>query len=811
MSAPLSLALKHVFREAEDIARHSGQRATTAHLLLGLLSFGNPAGRMLERREVEFDRLIKQLREAGTEPAGLLADVEGRCRRAAETFRWPEADCLHLLSVLVRDPTTVAHRALTVYGVPMATLRRKVTAYLVDGKVPRHLGVAEVPAGVPGAGPERARSAQRRAERGQGAAAGRVAQRRSAPATTVAEAPSAPIRVVVAPGPEEPSGEDACEDTAFALDPDRFPLLAGLGRNLTQEAAEGKIDPLVAREAEVHQIVDILNKRRANNPCLVGPPGVGKTAIVEGLARAVALDPGSVPGLAGRVLVAIEPGALFAGTALRGSLTERIRELRAEVADAAGRVVVFLDELHALLGQGGDGSDAASDLKTALARGEFPCIGATTEEEYRLRVEADPALARRFVEVHVAEPTPEVALRILEGLRGRYEAHHGVRYEAEALEAAVRLSHRFLSGRFLPDKALHLVDLAAARGRRQGKAVVDRATVAEVAAGELRVPVERLLMSDAERLLRMESEMAERIVGHPQVVERLARVVRRNQAGFSARRPIGSFLFLGPTGVGKTETAKVLADYLFTTRDALCQVDMSEYGEPHAVARLIGAPPGYVGHEAGGQLSEAVRRRPYQVVLLDEVEKAHPDVLKVLLQVLDEGRLTDGRGRVVDFCNTIVVMTSNLGSDRFSSRRRAVGFGSADEVAAAQQVEGDVLEEARRHFAPELWNRIEERLVFSPLTRADVCQVARLLIAESSRRLEKERGIAFEADEAALEHLIVSGGWSRDLGARPMRQTIQRLVEGPLAEGILRGDFVAGDRVLVHGTGDGLSLEATGA
>ena len=255
----------------------------------------------------------------------------------------------------------------------------------------------------------------------------------------------------------------------------------------------------------------------------------------------------------------------------------------------------------------------------------------------------------------------------------------------------------------------------------------------------------------------------------------------------------------------------MLADYLFTTRDALCQVDMSEYGEPHAVARLIGAPPGYVGHEAGGQLSEAVRRRPYQVVLLDEVEKAHPDVLKVLLQVLDEGRLTDGRGRVVDFCNTIVVMTSNLGSDRFSSRRRAVGFGSADEVAAAQQVEGDVLEEARRHFAPELWNRIEERLVFSPLTRADVCQVARLLIAESSRRLEKERGIAFEADEAALEHLIVSGGWSRDLGARPMRQTIQRLVEGPLAEGILRGDFVAGDRVLVHGTGDGLSLEATGA
>jgi ATP-dependent Clp protease ATP-binding subunit ClpC len=549
----------------------------------------------------------------------------------------------------------------------------------------------------------------------------------------------------------------------------------------------------------------------------VGPPGVGKTALVHGLARAIVLTPDVVPGFEGRIIISIDAGALLSGTSFRGALSERIRELRDEVVKADGRVVVFLDEVHQLLDE--QGADAANDLKTALSDGRFKVIAATTEEELRSKVETDPALLRRFTLVNVDEPTPEEARTILAGLKGLYEDSHQVLYTDDALDAAVRLSHRFIQERQLPHKALDLMDLAGVRARRLGRQQVDRELVAEVTAEMVDVPTERLLLTNAERLLRMEEEMGARVVGHGDAVRRLSEVVRRNQAGFAADRPIGSFLFLGPTGVGKTETAKVLADFLFDNRDSLTQVDMSEYAEPHAMARLIGSPPGYVGHEAGGQLTEAVRRRPYQVLLLDEVEKAHIDVLKVLLQVLEEGRLTDGRGRRVNFCNTVIILTSNLGAERFTGpggigARRRPGFTATREtrddefeVPVDPEILDEVMQDAQDHFPAELWNRIEEKFIFQPLSRADVAEVAKMLIADSSARLSKSAEITFEADDAAIRHLIENGGWSPQFGARPMRRTVQRLIETPIATGIVKSDYAAGDHLLVRMDSAGGALE----
>ncbi len=487
---------------------------------------------------------------------------------------------------------------------------------------------------------------------------------------------------------------------------------------------------------------------------------------------------------------------------------------------ARGGVIVFLDEVHQLIDPGG-GADAGADLKTALADGRFSIIAATTEDEFRTKVEADAALLRRFTVIQIEEPTPEAARAILGGLKGLYEDSHEVLYTDDALDAAVRLSHRFIHGRQLPHKALDLVDQAGVRARRLGWQQVDRELIAEVTAEIVGVPTERLLLTNAERLLRMEEEMAARVVGHEEAVRKLSEVVRRNQAGFASDRPIGSFLFLGPTGVGKTETAKVLADFLFDSPESMTQLDMSEYAEAHAMARLIGSPPGYVGHEAGGQLTEAVRRRPYQVLLLDEVEKAHIDVLKVLLQLLEEGRVTDGRGRQVSFSSALVILTSNLGAARFggpggSGPQKRAGFaparddaltrGAVDAAVDPEVLDG-VVADAREHFPPELWNRIEEKLVFQPLTRAEIAQVAKLLIAQSAQRLAKSKGITFDADEHAIHHLIDHGGWSPEFGARPMRRTVQGLIETPIATGIVRGDFSKGDHVCVTCKGDALSFQ----
>ncbi len=592
----------------------------------------------------------------------------------------------------------------------------------------------------------------------------------------------------------------------------QFPLLSRFGRNLTLLAFDGKIDRVVGRDKEIDMLVDILNRRRSNNPVLVGEAGVGKTAVVEGLAHKIigTHDSAPLPGMENRIVVELEAAQMLTNTSLRGSFAERLQGLKKEVAKADGRIIVFLDELHHWIGMGagGDGNtDGAGELKTALARGEFPCIGATTWEEYRKYVESDPAFERRFQVVRVAEPSPEQAIHIVQGVIGEYESHHGVTYDEDAVPAAVRLSHRYLPDRRLPDKALGIVDQAGSRARRLQGGTVTRRLIAEVLADLAGLSADKLLMNDRERFIGLEDRLMTRIIGQRHAIEKVSTVLRRNYAGFVSGRPIGSFLFLGSTGVGKTEFARAMANVLFHDDDAMTRIDMSEFLEAHSVARLIGAPPGYVGHEGGGQLTESVRRRPYQLVLLDELEKAHPDVLNLLIQVLEDGRLTDSRGRTVDFTNVVIVMTTNLGANAALNRSsRAAGFG----VSAAQDSEGGVreraLDEARRHVRPELWNRFDETIVFDALSRDDVARIARLQLTRSSERLGEERGITFACEPAVVEWLIDNGGYDAEMGARPMRRAIERHIEARIAEAIVHGDVVSPAVVDVIVDGGSLKL-----
>ncbi|MGZ6163421.1 MAG: AAA family ATPase, partial [Myxococcaceae bacterium] len=686
------------------------------------------------------------------------------------------------------------HELLAGTGLDLTAVRNTALSYFLSGRMPRKFGprdarvpVRPAPVPVPPRAPTTVALLQEGSPRAlvDGDAEALLATLPAPhPAPFPAAAP-APVLRVVGPG----------EALPWELDPADFPLLAQLGRNLTALAREGRLDPVIGRAREMEEVLDVLGKRRTNNPCLVGEPGVGKTAVVEGVAQRLLSAPGE---LGKRIIVELSTADLLAGTSLRGSLSERLNGLKDEMRRAGGRLVVFLDEIHTLVGAGSTGEgaqDAANELKGALARGEFPCIGATTHDEFRRFIQADAALERRFTAVVVREPTVAETVEILSGLLARYEEHHRVRYARPAVEAAASLAARYVTDRHNPDKAVSLLDLAGSRCARAGRERVEVRDVAEVVARIAGLPVERLLTGDAARLLRLEEELGARVVGHAGAVERVARVLRRNYAGFASRRPLGSFLFLGPTGVGKTELARALADVLFGTRDALIRLDMSELSESHATSRLIGAPAGYVGYQDGGQLTEAVRRRPSAVVLLDAVEKAHRDVLMLLLQLLEEGRLTDGKGRQVDFSSTVVVLTSNLGAEAFGRTRARVGFGadSADEGGAAA-----ALTEARRALPPELWNRIDERLVFGGLGREELRTIARMLLQESSRRLAEERGIAFAAGDDVVDVLLDDEEMEPLLGARPVRQVVQRCIEAPLAEHILAGKVATGSRVRVR-------------
>ena len=795
-----SMELLQVLGEAEDIAQSVNQPLTSAHQLLAFFTVPNRAEILLREKRLDEDRILAVMAGKPREPEAVSRAIRDGARSLAEGSGASEIDCLHLLAAMTRERTGCAHQLLAACGVDPRRLRTETISLFANGLPRKYQQVRSVPVA---ARPAPRRAEPHRAAPGPGyeADATVVGDLESAVAELARDLgdfgapPSGQQRPAPAPASASPSHSTAPR-TRHALDPRTFPWLSQLGRNLTELAAEGRLDPLVGREREVEEAIDILGKRRTNNPLLVGEPGVGKTAIVEGIAQRLLQGGGAG---AGRTLVEIDMASVLAGTQLRGSFSEKLLGLKDEVRRAEGRIVVFIDEIQTIMGAGSTGEgpqDAANELKAALARGEFPCIGATTHDEYRQHIQKDPALERRFSPVLVREPSVADTVTILSGLAPRYEKHHAVRFSTEALQAAASLSARYITDRFLPDKAVAVLDLAGSRARRQHHRSVDADDIARVVAKMAGLPESRLLATDRERILGLGQALAERVIGHEAVIQRVSSVLKRNFAGFASRRPMGSFLFLGPTGVGKTELAKSLADALYGSRDALVQLDMSECAEPTGVARLVGAAPGYIGYGEGGQLTDAVRRRPACVVVLDEIEKAHRDVQMLLLQVLEEGRLTDGRGRQIDFSNAVVVLTTNLGAGEATrTSQPSMGFGAAEQAAP---LESRVLEAARGAVPPELWNRLDERLVFPALTREQVARVAVLLLAESAARLHGERRIRYLAAPEVAGFLLDHGGFDPTLGARPMRSAVQRLVEAPLAEKILAGEFEPGDKVRVE-------------
>lgn len=638
----------------------------------------------------------------------------------------------------------------------------------------------------------------------------------------------------------------------------KTPTLDQFGRDLTDMAREGKLDPVIGRESEIQRVVQVLSRRTKNNPCLIGEPGVGKTAIAEGLAQKIVA--GDIPEtLSGKRVVTLDLGALVAGSKFRGEFEERLKKVMEEIR-TSGDVILFIDEMHTIIGAGAaEGAiDASNILKPALSRGELQAIGATTIDEYRKYVERDAALERRFQPVQVDEPSVEETIAILEGLRDRYEAHHRVKITDEALTAAAKLADRYVTDRFLPDKAIDLIDEAASkvrlsgltappelkelegrieelriekessikneefekaaslrdeeqalreelddkreawktdRVRRQG--LVDENDIADVVSSWTGIPVTKLAQEEMERLLNLEEIIHQRVIGQDEAVTSIAKAVRRAYAGLKdPKRPVGSFIFLGPTGVGKTELARALAEALFGDEDAMIRLDMSEYMERHTVSRLVGAPPGYVGYEEAGQLTEKVRRRPYSVVLFDEVEKAHPEVFNVLLQVLEDGRLTDAKGRTVDFRNTVLIMTSNVGAHQIQRSTGGIGFRvTDDDEADYEDMKKMVTEELRKTFRPEFLNRIDETMVFHALNKEHITEIVDIMLKDLRDQLT-EQGLSIVIGDAAKE-VLVEKGFDPDFGARPLRRAIQRYMENPLSEEILKGTFTEGDRIFV--------------
>jgi ATP-dependent Clp protease ATP-binding subunit ClpC len=635
------------------------------------------------------------------------------------------------------------------------------------------------------------------------------------------------------------------------------PTLDQFGRDLTALARDGKIDPVIGRDDEIEQTIEVLSRRAKNNPVLIGEAGVGKTAIVEGIAERILAE--DVPQtLVGKRVVQLELSGVIAGTRYRGDFEERMRNIIDEIREHGDQLIIFIDELHTLVGTGAGaegGMDAGSMVKPALARGELHVIGATTLDEYRKNIEKDAALARRFQPILVPEPSVDDTITILRGLRDRYEAYHQVRYAEEALVAAAELSDRYVSGRFLPDKAIDLIDQAGARvrlrttmpgtdvrdlerqaeelNRDKDQAVAgeqyehasqlrdqiaqvreqiallghDETTVPEVTVNDIAevvsratgVPVQQLTEEEKDRLLGLEEHLHERVIGQDEAVAAVAEAVRRSRAGLGdPQRPVGSFLFLGPTGVGKTELARALTEALFGSESRMIRLDMSEFQERHTVSRLVGAPPGYVGYEEAGQLTEAVRRRPYSLVLLDEIEKAHPDVFNILLQILDDGRLTDGQGRTVDFKNTVIIMTSNLGSDLITKRGVVLGFAAGTASSDASQegaLRDQLMRRLRESFRPEFLNRIDEIIVFRQLDKAELRQVTQLLLEDTRRRMHAQ-DVTVTFTPAAVDW-VAEHGFQPEFGARPMRRTIQREVDNPLSRMLLDGQITPGREVSV--------------
>jgi len=785
-------ARRVVFFAQEEAARLGENYVGTEHLLLGLVRENDSvAARILDRLGVPLGRIRSDIERQVTRGHGNLGQdmqLTPRAKRVID-LAYEEARQLnnnyigteHLLLGLIREGDGLAARVLVKLGADLERTRREVYAMQEGENQPSH---------------SRTRS--------------------------------------------------------------RTPTLDEFGRDLTELARNDKLDPVVGRHTEIERVIQILSRRIKNNPCLIGEAGVGKTAIAEGLAQRIVQEDIPEP-LKEKRIVALDLPGLVAGTKYRGEFEERMKRVMDEVRRAGGEVILFVDELHTLVGAGAaEGAiDASNILKPALARGELQCIGATTMDEFRKYIERDGALARRFQPVQVREPSVDETIEILKGLRERYESHHQVEIRDDALGAAARLSDRYISDRFLPDKAIDLIDEASSRVRlryamppaalREAKQELERVEKeykavpeqdsymrsfplrdkrrdlqeqidrldeewrdsrenAKIEVGEDEVavivqswtgiPVTRLVEAETTKLLKMEDALHNRVIGQDEAIAAVAKAVRRARSGLKdPKRPTGSFIFLGPTGVGKTELARALAQFLFDNEEALIRIDMSEYMERFAVSRLVGAPPGYVGYEEGGQLTEAVRRRPYSVVLLDEIEKAHPEVFNILLQMMEDGRLTDSQGRIVDFKNVCIIMTSNVGAQMIS-QDRGLGFRGQrrDETERAyESMRTRVMDELKRTFRPEFLNRVDDVIVFHSLTQAEIHQIVDLMLAQVNKQLLTQ-GMSLEVT-TEVKDVLTKEGWDPNYGARPLRRAIQRLIEDPLSEEVLLGRFSEGDAI----------------
>jgi len=809
-------------------------------------------------RSIDLSRFLTARTQQILQSAGRFALERGQT----------ELDALHVLRMIVEDDSVSA--AIERVGVDPSAI---IAA--VEARLPQSRGTADVDAATLTPSASRALFHAYQVARssgstyidpdhlffalvlGQDVPAGQILAR----AGVTAEALTQGLREPV------PAGDAAPHDAA---DPaSETPMLDQYGLDLTARARAGELDPVIGRADEIEQTIEILSRRTKNNPVLIGEAGVGKTAIVEGLARAIVDD--SVPAqLKDRRVIALDLPAMLSGARYRGDFEERLTKTMDEIAAHKGEIIVFIDEVHTVVGAGGSGEsggmDAGNILKPRLSRGELHLVGATTLSEYR-RIEKDPALERRFQPVKVAEPSIEDAVRILDGLKPAYEEHHAVSYTDEAIRSAVELSARYLPDRVLPDKAIDLIDQAGARLRlRLGlvtdiealadelvdlemqkdaavdaehyeeasrlrdeiarvqaridevdvpsptavEAVVDEPQIAAVISRATGIPVSRLTETERERLGDLEADLHSRVIGQNDAVAAVARSVRRSRTGMGdANRPVGSFLFLGPTGVGKTELAKALADRLFDDETAVIRFDMSEFGERHTVSRLVGAPPGYVGYDEAGQLTERVRRNPYSIVLFDEIEKAHPDVFNLLLQVLDDGRLTDGQGRTVDFRNTVIVMTSNIGSEFLASRSGALGFVASQDAsgfASQEDLRARVMGKLREAMRPEFLNRIDEIVIFQKLSREELGEIVRLMLRATTKRLAG-REIGFEVTDAAVAWLG-EHGYEPEYGARPLRRLIQREVDDRIADLLVSGGLADGGAVRVDVVDDGIQVEA---
>lgn len=799
---------------AQEEAREMGHPAIgTEHILLGLLREGEGVGARalinlgvdLENVREEIKKYIGQNQSASEGPAGDLP-ITPRAKKVFNTA-FDEARLQgvnyvgteHLLLAILREEEGVASQVLLAMGVKLDDLREQVIL-LLGGEVPGMMN------------------------------------------------PDSFQEISNTPPVTTQKGRKGKSKT---------PVLDNFSRDLTKDAQESRLDPVIGRENEIERVLQILSRRTKNNPVLIGDPGVGKTAIVEGLAQRIFEN--KVPeNLSHKRVVTLDLSSMIAGTKYRGEFEDRLMKIVNEIK-AAGDVIVFIDELHTIVGAGAaEGAiDAANILKPSLARGEFQCIGATTLNEYRKHIEKDAALERRFQPILVEEPSPEESVEILKGVRDRYEAHHGVKISDQAIQSAVRLSSRYISDRFLPDKAIDLIDEAASRVRlasyvlpqelkdqeaslediikEKEEAInaqeyekaaklrdeeqklkdeienqrrewiskrnveagaVSEEEIAAIISSWTGIPVSKLAIEESERLLNLEEVLHKRVIGQNEAVKAIARAVRRARAGLkNPKRPIGSFVFLGPTGVGKTELARALAEAMFASEDAIIRLDMSEYMEKHAVSRMIGSPPGYVGYDEGGQLTEKVRRKPYSVILLDEIEKAHPDVFNILLQVLEDGRMTDGQGRTVDFRNTIIIMTSNVGVENLQ-KNKTMGFTRAvDEAEDYNQMKEKVLEQLKHTFRPEFLNRIDELIVFQSLTEAELKDIIGLLVQDLTERVEHS-GYDLEISDPARS-LILKEGYEPAYGARPLKRAIQKLIEDKVSEEILMKNVEPGDTILV--------------